>query len=272
MRDLSRSAALVTGGGTGIGRGVALALARRGYAVALAGRRRDLLEDACRRAEEAGATAAFALPCDLADAEQRAALWEQARAAFGATPRVLVHSAGALAGGALAELSGEEERAVVGANLLGPLALTRLALPDLRWQRDGAVVFVGSMTALVPPPGAAVYAATKAAVHALAAALVVECAGSGVRVLNVIPPGTATDMTRWMAEACDGRYPLADPAVVGERIVRAVEARRSGELNLMAPPERLLVALHRAVPGLIRSLLVGRRDELLRMMRGPRDE
>ena len=123
------SLAVITGAGSGIGRGIALALARRGHAVALVGRRATALEET-RAACAALGVRAVALPADLADEAARVVLPGLVRAALG-SPALLVHAAGVLAGGEMGDLAeGTIERAVA-INLTAPLALTRAFRPDL---------------------------------------------------------------------------------------------------------------------------------------------
>ena len=216
--------ALVTGGGSGIGRGIALALARRGVNLALVGRRPAPLATV---AAEGGALGvrAVALPADLADPTARSTLLDRAHAALG-PPTILVHAAGTLAGGDLADLDADTIERALGVNLAAPLALTRAALPELLAAR-GAIILVASLAADVPFPSATLYSATKAGVAAFGEALRHEVGPQGVRVLVAYPPATATAMTHGMARATGfpGHH-LADPDAVGEAIVAALVAGR----------------------------------------------
>src|SRR5205823_4254885 len=125
--------ALVTGGGSGIGRGIALALARRGANLALAGRRRDRL-DAVAGEVAKYRVRTLALPADLTAIEERDGLLARVRAELG-PPALLVHAAGALAGGPLAGLAAQQLDRAIALNLAAPLALTRAALPGLAAER-----------------------------------------------------------------------------------------------------------------------------------------
>jgi len=260
-----RPLALVTGGGSGIGRGIALALARRGVALALVGRRPAPLTAVVNAATALGVRA-VALPADLAVPGERDALLERARAALG-PPTLLVHAAGLLAGGDLADLDLTTIDRAIATNLAAPIALTRAALPDLLATR-GAVILVASLTAEVPFPAATLYSATKAGIAAFGEALRHEIGPRGVRVLLAYPPATATAMTRGMAHAAGvPGYRLADPDAVGEAIVVALLAGRRTWRG--GAGDRALALAHRLAPAFTRPLLRSQRARFRRMMTAP---
>ncbi len=253
--------ALITGGGSGIGRGVALALARRGVDVALVGRRTAPLAVTARAAATYGVRA-VSLPADITDRTARTALPERVRAALGPV-RILVHCAGVLAGGELGDLADGALEQAITVNLIAPLDLTRRLLPDLIAGR-GAIVLVASETALVPLPAAAVYSAGKAGLRAAAASLRYELAPQGVHLLLAYPSATATALTHGMAAAAGLlAYPLAHPAAVGERIVLALE---SGRTTLPPTPgDRLLAWAYTLAPWLVCAILQSQRMRFRRM-------
>ncbi len=257
--------AVITGAGSGIGRGIALALARRGWAVALVGRRAAALEEVRVRCAALGVRA-VALPTDIADVAAREALPGRVRAALG-PPGLLVHAAGVLAGGELGDLAVDAIERAVATNLTAPLALTRAFLPDLRAARGGVIV-IASLMAEVPLPAASVYSATKAGLAAGAAALRYEVRAWGGRVMVAYPPNTATAMTRDMACAAGfRRYPHADPDVIGERIVAAFCTGRREWRG--GRGDRALALAYRLAPGLIERVLRAQRARVRRMMLAP---
>jgi short-subunit dehydrogenase len=259
---MSRSTAIITGAGSGIGRGIAHALARRGYDVALVGRRAERLAAVARDIGDRGGRA-VALPADLAVAEERRSVVERAREALGPVD-VLVNNAGVLAGGDLSSLSVSEIERAVATNLLAPLELTRLALPDLA-ARKGSVVLIISSMSLVPLPYAAVYSATKAGVRAFGESLRYELAAQRIHLLVVCPPATDTAMIRGMAQASGlPAFPAARPAIVGEHIVRALMARKK---ELYFPgSDRALTLAYKIAPTLVRAILSTQRARFARMM------
>jgi NAD(P)-dependent dehydrogenase (short-subunit alcohol dehydrogenase family) len=160
--------AIVTGAGTGIGKAVAVAFLRDGYRVALAGRRKELLEKA---AAEAGARdgQALVVATDVRQPESVRALFAQTKQAFGRLD-VLFNNAGTNAPGvALEDLSYEQWKAVVDTNLTGVFLCTQEAIRLMKSQdpRGGRIINNGSISAHAPRPGSAPYTATKHAVTGL---------------------------------------------------------------------------------------------------------
>jgi NAD(P)-dependent dehydrogenase (short-subunit alcohol dehydrogenase family) len=154
--------ALVTGAGSGIGRGVAIALLRRGYAVVLAGRRAHLLEAALK---ESGADPARGLvaPADVGDAGSVRRLFEATREAFGRLD-LLFNNAGTSAPGVgLDALTVEQWQSVVDVNLTGTFLCTQQAVLLMKDQRPmgGRIINNGSLAAHAPRPNSAPYTATK---------------------------------------------------------------------------------------------------------------
>ncbi|MDQ3707477.1 MAG: SDR family NAD(P)-dependent oxidoreductase [Chloroflexota bacterium] len=259
-----RKVALVTGGGSGIGRGIALALAKRGVDLAIAGRRLDLLEQVAREVSARGVRA-VPLQVDLNEEAGRADLVSRVLEEFGRLD-ILVNNAGVMQRGGLLTRSTLDIISAVATNLLAPIELTRQALPELA-RRKGAVVLVASAVSHVPLPYASLYSATKAGLSAFGEALRYELGPLGVRLLLVYPPGTDTDMVRGMAQAAGvSAFPLASAERVGERIVTSLAKGRQ-EVN-MGLEARLMPLLYRISPRLVRALYRSQRALFERMMGG----
>ncbi|MEP9376136.1 SDR family oxidoreductase [Aquabacter sp. CN5-332] len=162
----SQKIALVTGAGSGIGRAVALALCGAGYAVALAGRRKDAL-DATAAAGNGGTF--LAVPTDVTDPASVKALFEAVKARFGRLD-VLFNNAGTGARAVpMYELSYNEWKKVVDTNLTGPFLCTQEAMRIMKDQspRGGRIINNGSISAHAPRPYSAPYTSTKHAITGL---------------------------------------------------------------------------------------------------------
>lgn len=216
--------ALVTGAGKGIGRSIALGLARRGYEVALAGRRTEPLQMVAAEVRALGQSS-LVLQADVAQAADREALHREIKSQWGELD-VLVNNAAVLASGALATLSGEEIERAVTTNLTAPLDLTRRLLPELS-RRQGTVVMLNSGSANIPFPYMSLYGGTKAGLLLASDALRFELRPLGIKLLTAIPPFTSTDMTTGMREKGNAWFLFPNsPEKVGEQIVRALAAGR----------------------------------------------
>ena len=160
--------AIVTGAGTGIGKAAALALLQDGYRVALAGRRKELLEQAVKDAGAAGARA-LAVPTDVGDPQSVRILFARTKEAFGRLD-LLFNNAGINAPGIpLEDLSYEQWKAVVDINLTGVFLCTQEAFKLMKSQapRGGRIINNGSISAHAPRPDSAPYTATKHAITGL---------------------------------------------------------------------------------------------------------
>lgn len=183
----------ITGGGSGIGRALALEFARRGADVAVSGRRVDKLEAVVREIEGAGRRG-LAVPCDVPDDDQVARAVESVAGQFGRID-VAVANAGRGVLGPFEDLTGEMWRGQFDVNLFGAVNTARRALPELRKTR-GRMVFVGSVAGLICMPGNSAYSASKFAVRAVALTLAQELKGSGVTSTIIHPGFVASDITK----------------------------------------------------------------------------
>jgi NAD(P)-dependent dehydrogenase (short-subunit alcohol dehydrogenase family) len=227
MSKLAGRAALVTGGGRGIGRAVALDLAAQGAAVALAARTRAEVEAVAAEVTAAGGRAA-ALTMDVADPESVRAGFVRAREAVGGLD-VLVMAAGIAPTAPLARTTDAVWRQVLETNLSGSFYCLREALPEMTSRGWGRVVAVASIAGKTGYPYIAAYAASKHGLLGLTKCAALEVATSGVTV-NAVCPGYVDT-------------PMLDAGVA--RIVEktglsAEEARR--RLADMSPQKRLFTA------------------------------
>ena len=147
MTRLTGKVALITGGGTGIGRAISLAFAREGAKVAVAGRRPEKLNEVVRKVQEAGGEA-IGTVCDVAKAQDAERAVAQAERAFGRV-NVLVNNAGALSASNIETVAEEDWDRLMATNLKGPFLMSRAVLKAMRRAGGGAIVNVGSVLGLV---------------------------------------------------------------------------------------------------------------------------
>ncbi|MEQ1567021.1 MAG: SDR family NAD(P)-dependent oxidoreductase [Myxococcota bacterium] len=175
----------ITGGGSGLGRAMALELAHQGANVALSGRRVDRLEQVAAEVRELGRTA-LVVPCDCTDEAQVHAAAEAAAEGLGRID-VAIANAGFGVSGPVESLSADDWRRQLDINVVGCAITARHAIPHLVATR-GRLALVGSVSGLVYLPGNAAYQASKAAVLALGRTLAMELAPRGVSC-TVLQPG-----------------------------------------------------------------------------------
>jgi uncharacterized oxidoreductase len=185
---LTGNTVLVTGGGSGIGRGLAIALHRYGNRVVIAGRRIDAL----RTVADAHPGIEW-LPLDITSRESIHHLVAQVQRDL-PDLNVVVNNAAAMAIEDVCAPDATTTATVIATNLAGPVELTSLLLGTIRSHAHGAVVNVTSALAFVPLATAPTYSATKAALHAYTVALRFQLRGSGIQVTEIVPPRVQTNM------------------------------------------------------------------------------
>lgn len=221
-RSLRGARVLVTGGSSGVGRALALALARRGARVLATARRAD------RLAALATDAPIDTLAGDITHPAFRETLVRVAAERLGGID-ILVAAAGSGAVGDFASADPATLRRVMEIDFFAPVELARTALPDLARGRDPAIVLVGSILGLHPLPLHAEYCAAKSALHAFAGTLRAELAPAGVDVLLATLGPTASEFWENLlagARPAWSRGRPLDAETTARAILAALERRR----------------------------------------------
>jgi NAD(P)-dependent dehydrogenase (short-subunit alcohol dehydrogenase family) len=229
--------ALITGGGRGIGRAVALAFAREGASLALCARTVAEVEQVALEARRDFGVAAHAGACDVSNPEDAARFFRAAADALGRTPDILVNNAGIAESVPLVKTDDELWQRHLGINLSGTFYFMRAALPDMIARGWGRVVNVASIAGKTGAPYIAAYAASKHGVLGLTRSVALEVATKGVTVNAICPGYVDTDMTTRALENIEAK--------TGRSAADALESikRMSPQRRLVTPEEVAALAL-----------------------------
>ena len=243
--------ALITGAASGIGRALAIELARRGCDLALCDVDETGLSKTAAACDHGRRVSIHAL--DVADADAIAALPDEIRRSH---PRldILVNNAGVALGGTFEQVTDADMHWLFDINFWGVVRMTRAFLPMLRASDAGRVVNVSSLFGFIAPPGQAAYAASKFAVRAFSESLRHELANTGVSVSTVHPGGVATSI------ANNARL----PGSVDEAGVAAERERFARLLRLL--PERAASVIAEGIEQRRPRIIVGNDAKLMALL------
>ena len=229
---LTGKSALITGGGRGIGRAIALAFARQSARVAVAGRTIEPLQEV---ANEIG-NGSIALVCDVSDPESVARMFTEMRERFG-NPDILVNNAGIAESATLVNTTDELWDRHLAINLSGTFYCTRAALPAMLKTGWGRIINIASIAGKTGAPYIAAYSASKHGVLGLTRSVALEVATSGVTVNAICPGYVDTDMvTRGVERITTKTGRTAEEALDSLR-------KTSPQNRLVTPEEVAAVAL-----------------------------
>ena len=241
---------LITGASSGIGRALAVQAARAGYGVYAVGRNVRALAALAGQVGEEGGTLTVDV-ADISDPANAPGLIGRAVGAYGHVD-VLVNNAGAAGVGPIAMQTDEALRVQFGTHVLGPLALTREALPTLRASR-GHVFMIGSGVARVPVAGMGAYPPSKAALRSATSILRRELVPLEIAVTYVDPGAVDTGFMTRAGMPGASRDVLISPALVARKILLAIMTRPR-VLNV-TPLQTAAVALGEVFPALAEAVL-----------------
>jgi NAD(P)-dependent dehydrogenase (short-subunit alcohol dehydrogenase family) len=222
---MTAKVAVITGGGSGIGKAVALGLAGAGYAIAVAGRRREPLEETVREASRSGPQA-IAVVADVGDPASVQNLFGKVHETFGRLD-LLFNNAGLAAPSLpLEELTYEQWRVVVDTNLTGAFLCTQQAIKLMKTQqpRGGRIINNGSISAQSPRPYSAPYTATKHGISGLTKSTALEGRSYDIACGQIDIGNAATDLTDQFATGvvqASGET-IVEPRIDTSTVVEAV--------------------------------------------------
>lgn len=199
--QLTDKTALITGGGSGIGLGIARCMVACGARVVLVGRREEVLATAC---SELGEMASYIVH-DITRLDAGDELASAARAVTGRTPDILVNNAGTHLKKPAMDTTPEEFQSVLTTHVLAAHALTCALVPGMQEQGGGSVLFTSSMAAYMGVPQVIAYAAAKSAYFGMVSTLSAELAASGIRVNAIAPGWIFSEMSRKALESDPAR-------------------------------------------------------------------
>src|SRR3984893_1846472 len=188
---------LITGGGSGIGRGLAEAFHAKGNQVLIAGRRKKLLDETV--AENPGMKAVV---LDIENSDAIKSFAEKLKKDYPAL-NVVIHNAGIMKTESLQNGATADAEVMVATNLLGPIRLNAALLPFLLKQQNPVIITVSSGLAFVPLAMTPTYCATKAAIHSYTQSMRYQLKDTAAQVLELIPPYVQTELL--------GARQLSDP-------------------------------------------------------------
>ena len=186
MGQLEDKITIITGAGTGIGKGIARAFANEGATLVIASRNRENLDRTAEELRPSGTTV-LVVPTDVTDETQVIALFERTIQEFGRLD-ILVNNSGVFDGGPLEELSLKTWQKVLDVNLTGVFLCSREAMKIMKRQRGGRIINIGSISAYMPRMNSAPYATTKHGLVGLTKATALEGRDFGVAA-SCLNPG-----------------------------------------------------------------------------------
>jgi short-subunit dehydrogenase len=246
MIQLDGMVVLLTGGSRGIGPIIAEALAKRGASIALAARSEIGLHEVASQLSDLGIKV-LVIPIDLRQSTQREKLVADVLREFGKID-VLINNAGLETEGAYTELSWPTILENIEVNLIAPMALTHLVLPEMLVRKSGHIVNIASIAAKSGAPYAAAYSGTKAGLSEWTRALRLELAGTGIH-FSTIFPGYVREIgmfsrfgikSPWIVGSCS-------PAQVAKAVVNAIQ-NKSVEKIVNSRPLRYTFILNELSP------------------------
>lgn len=225
MTTTKTPVAIITGGATGIGYGIAEAMVQSGYQVAIGSRRKEVVEEAAAKLQSLGKGQVIGIPLDVTDRESVANFVKAVRKQFGDV-EILVNAAGVnIKNRTIGEMRPEQWDDVVAINATGAYNMIYAILPEMRQRKSGTIINISSVTGKrALALGGVAYAASKFAMTALGTCVANEVGVEGVRVTNIYPGEVDTPILehRPVPVSQEQRELILRPSDVGQVVVSIV--------------------------------------------------
>ncbi|NLG52294.1 MAG: SDR family oxidoreductase [Chloroflexi bacterium] len=229
---LKGKTALVAASSRGLGKAVAIALAREGAKVAITARGEERLYATAEEIRQLTGSTVLAVPADVSSAAEIEALMDRVLAEFGHVD-ILVNNAGGPRPGQFADMTDDDWLRAVQLNLMSTIRLTRRALPEMRARRWGRIINITSTSVKQPLPNLILSNTVRAGVVAMAKTLSSEIAAEGITVNNVCPGYTLTDRIQQLAES-NAETEHTTPDAIMDRWRGSIPAGRLGKPEELA--------------------------------------
>lgn len=230
MEKLTGKKALITGGGRGLGKATALALAAEGVDIAITGRNESVLQATVKKIEALGVKAFYAV-FDVANAEDAKVGIAKIKAEFGEAD-ILINNAGIAGYGTFLEMDPAQWQEILNVNVMGIYNVTREVLPDMIAKNTGDIINISSTAGLKGNAGMSAYSASKFAVIGLTESLMSEVRKHNIRVTTLLPSTIATDMTLELKFTDGNPERVLQPEDFAELVVAQLKLNRRAFVKL----------------------------------------
>lgn len=202
MQDLKGKKALVTGGSRGLGKAIALALAKEGVDVAITGRNKNKLEETVTEIKNFGVKSDYSI-FDVAEKNEVKTQLEKLITSFGVFD-ILINNAGIAAFGSFLEMEENDWEEIVRTNLFGPYYVSKTVVPSMVELGSGDIINVSSTAGLKGNAVTSAYSASKAGLIGLSESLMFELRKKNIRVTTLTPSTIASEMSKDVLKITDG--------------------------------------------------------------------
>jgi NAD(P)-dependent dehydrogenase (short-subunit alcohol dehydrogenase family) len=199
MFDLTGKVAIITGSSKGIGKSIAIEMARQGAKVAISSRKAPACEKVAAEIKKNGGTA-ISVPANISDKAQLEKLVAETRKQLGPIDIVVCNAASNPYYGATEDMPDDAFDKIMRNNILSNIWLIKMALPDMRAKKDGSIIIISSIGGLRGTPIIGAYGISKAADMALTRNLAIELGGDNIRVNTIAPGLIKTDFAKALWE------------------------------------------------------------------------